>query len=118
MLAISEKVVLRVDDLLTWIHVSPDWHWGQSAIWSADTSYQGIKKEIKEEPIDEKYNVKIENNESLRPAISTDPPLYPRHRCVDMDDVLAEKQKLGLFFYFFIIIYSLNVLKKAFELVS
>uniref|UniRef100_A0A224X7T3 Putative serine protease h6 n=1 Tax=Panstrongylus lignarius TaxID=156445 RepID=A0A224X7T3_9HEMI len=32
-LAISEKVVIRVEDLLTWITQATDWHWGLNAIW-------------------------------------------------------------------------------------
>ncbi|KAK9509037.1 hypothetical protein O3M35_006449 [Rhynocoris fuscipes] len=35
-LAISEKVVIRVDDLLTWITQATDWHWGLNAIWERD----------------------------------------------------------------------------------
>lgn len=32
-LAITEKVVLRVEDLLTWITEAADWSWGLSAIY-------------------------------------------------------------------------------------
>lgn len=32
-LAITEKVVIRVEDLLTWITHATDWHWGLGAIW-------------------------------------------------------------------------------------
>lgn len=33
MLAITEKVVLRVEDLLTWITEAQDWSWGLSAVY-------------------------------------------------------------------------------------
>lgn len=35
-LAITEKVVLRVEDLLTWITEAADWSWGLAAIWDRD----------------------------------------------------------------------------------
>ncbi|XP_014260476.1 AT-rich interactive domain-containing protein 5B-like isoform X2 [Cimex lectularius] len=35
-LAITEKVVIRVEDLLTWITQSSDWTWGRGAIWERD----------------------------------------------------------------------------------
>ncbi|XP_073995889.1 uncharacterized protein isoform X3 [Rhodnius prolixus] len=35
-LAISEKVVIRVEDLLTWITQATDWHWGLNAMWERD----------------------------------------------------------------------------------
>ncbi|GLV44257.1 hypothetical protein CBL_12447 [Carabus blaptoides fortunei] len=35
-LAISEKVVLRLEDLLTWITVDTEWTWGRSALWERE----------------------------------------------------------------------------------
>lgn len=35
-LAITEKVVLRVEDLLTWITEAADWSWGLAAVWDQD----------------------------------------------------------------------------------
>lgn len=35
-LAISEKVVLRLEDLLTWITVDTEWTWGRSARWERE----------------------------------------------------------------------------------
>lgn len=35
-LAITEKVVLRVEDLLTWITEAADWSWGLAAVWDRD----------------------------------------------------------------------------------
>ena len=37
MLAITEKVVIRVEDLLTWITHATDWHWGLGAVWGKGT---------------------------------------------------------------------------------
>lgn len=36
-LAITEKVVLRVEDLLTWITEAADWSWGLSAVYNQNT---------------------------------------------------------------------------------
>lgn len=44
-LAISEKVVLRVEDLITWITLDAEWTWGRIA------NYEAEVKEIKEEEI-------------------------------------------------------------------
>ncbi|CAB0005703.1 unnamed protein product [Nesidiocoris tenuis] len=35
-LAITEKVVIRVEDLLTWITHATDWNWGLGAVWDKD----------------------------------------------------------------------------------
>ncbi|KAF5299505.1 hypothetical protein FQR65_LT01088 [Abscondita terminalis] len=35
-LAISEKVVLRLDDLITWITVDAEWTWGRLGKWDGD----------------------------------------------------------------------------------
>jgi hypothetical protein len=32
-LSITEKVVLRLEDLLTWLTEDADWSWGLGAIW-------------------------------------------------------------------------------------
>lgn len=37
-LAITEKVVIRLEDLLTWITDATDWNWGLSAVWNEDSN--------------------------------------------------------------------------------
>lgn len=44
LLAISEKVVIRMDDLITWITVETEWSWGRLAKCEEEL------KEIKVEP--------------------------------------------------------------------
>jgi hypothetical protein len=67
-LAITEKVVLRVEDLLTWITEAADWGWGRGAVWERDC----------DQPPD------------------LDQPFIAHNPIgIDMEDVRKEKQQLG-----------------------
>lgn len=77
-LAISEKVVIRLEDLITWITAEAEWTWGRLA---------KCEKELK--------NVEIDPTKFAAPRkpngtsfISTDPLL-------DFSDVENEKKDIG-----------------------
>lgn len=73
MLAISEKVVLRVEDLITWITVDTEWTWGRLG-----------------KSVDTISNVKMENKTETAPP-STD-------GATDSLDIEKEKRALGKLF--------------------
>uniref|UniRef100_A0A1B6CVU6 ARID domain-containing protein n=1 Tax=Clastoptera arizonana TaxID=38151 RepID=A0A1B6CVU6_9HEMI len=67
-LAITEKVVLKVEDLLTWITEAADWSWGLSAVWDKDCS--------------------------RKMSISPKPQLLPDCTAIDLSDIEKEKNLL------------------------
>lgn len=71
MLAISEKVVLRVEDLVTWITVDAEWTWGRLG---------RCNKQVKEPPDGEKDDVG---------------PVSLSESSLDFSDVDKEKRVLG-----------------------
>lgn len=67
-LAIAEKVVLRVEDLVTWITIDAEWSWGRSGKWTSEVS----------EPTDEQTS-------DISPTLLSESSL-------DFSDIEKEKQ--------------------------
>lgn len=74
-LAISERVVIRCEDLLTWLTEDASWSWGLPAVWDKDCSGS---------------------------RASNGPPTTTRLQalsdtCLDFTDIEEEKLKLGIY---------------------
>lgn len=80
MLAISDKVVIRADDLLTWCDESIGWHWGLKA----NGGYCPMAPVIS----DGAYTKKIGTEEPPHLSIKS-----LKHSQVDFSDVEEEKGK-------------------------
>lgn len=73
-LAITEKVVLRVEDLLTWITEAADWSWGLSAVYNQNTKLMP------------------------RPSLLSD------NSAIDLSEVDQEKEGLGGYEYLYVLL--------------
>uniref|UniRef100_A0A0K8TI64 ARID domain-containing protein n=3 Tax=Lygus hesperus TaxID=30085 RepID=A0A0K8TI64_LYGHE len=84
-LAITEKVVIRVEDLLTWITHATDWNWGLGAVWEqdcpqADTSSCSNIKIDMEDVNKEKQNLGAKHWETQTGVVVLSYPKYCRYR--------------------------------------
>lgn len=81
-LAISEKVVLRVEDLVTWITVDAEWTWGRLA-----------------KCVDDLKECKDTDNDNDLPAQTNAIPLT--EGSLDFSDIEKEKKLLGKTLFYF-----------------
>lgn len=104
MLAIAEKVVLRLDDLITWITVDAEWTWGQLAKWEADVK----------EPKCEREEIEV--------RVATTGPTVKETPLLDFTDIERAKIALGkclntyIFSLIFYQLYFKNKGRKRIEL--
>lgn len=94
-LAITEKVIIKLEDLLTWITDASDWNWGLASAW---TKQYDAKSEPNESvPVEPKINGSIvdaenkENNNVQQNKTNT----LGDCSAIDYTDVLKEKTQLG-----------------------
>lgn len=106
-------MIIKLEDLLTWIADASDWHWGLSSVWTKQTASTADTKPIKiEEPIvgqdasatattepaaDRKINGSINEIECHRENYIKQNKTNSLEDCsaIDYSDVLKEKAQLG-----------------------
>ncbi len=93
-LAITEKVVIRLDDLLTWITEAADWSWGMGAVWREHCI---VNENTDLNQSDEKVNGSTVKVENVDDCDSCDDEINTLVDCsaVDYSDVQREKKRLG-----------------------
>lgn len=92
-LAISEKVVLRLEDLLTWITIDTEWSWGRCGVHEKDV-------DIPPPEIIPKAEVNVVNNQDVVNANCTSQtPVRPSTSLIesnlDFSEVEKERKHLG-----------------------
>lgn len=94
-LAITEKVVIKLEDLLTWITEATDWSWGLAAVWRHEytSTGNGIKSAESDQKVNGESNDSNENEDHLfdngRTSTLVD------CSALDYSDVHREKRQLG-----------------------
>lgn len=94
MLAITEKVVIKLEDLLTWITEATNWSWGLDSIWKTECiSPREIPSLNGGQCVKDNHN---EPKNTAPDSISENSLTLVDCSAIDYTDINEDKKELGL----------------------